>query len=287
MVCRSHIECFDDLGIDFAMMTWYGLGSFTDYADKVVFQTAMNYSKHVKFCILVQPYNETLNGYNYSQIYDYIYSAFVMQYPGMYYNYSGKPLILFYNAEHLTGIWIKHLQYDPRFTVIVYGSRYAADWLYENISPYYEGPSPRNRHVPVIPRFDETNFDNITRPKQYKIDQNLTDGLYDRTWQNAIDYVKKGYVDVITIQCWNEYAERSNIEPHKDATANVDDFYLYRKTKTYMQILRGVTVEPPMWYQDSVKLTLAIFVVVIIGVMFKQLRKGKMKLGMFTNVFYN
>lgn len=266
-VIRYHIECFEDLGIDFVMVTWDGEGFFPDYADKVIFETAMNYGTHIKFCILVQPFNETF-GYNYSYIYNYIYNTFVIPYSGIYYYYAGKPLILFFNAVSLTGGFESssvHLQYDERFTVKIFGNWIGANWLYENFSPYHWGPSPRDNHVPVIPRFDETRIPN--RPLLYKRDPNLDEGLYDATWQKALHCVKTGRAEVITIQCWNEYAERSNIEPHVDGTANVDNFYLYRKTKEYIQLLRTVQVEPSIWYDPYFRLSFQVITTLLIIIM--------------------
>jgi len=238
-VIQQHLTWFKELDLDFAFMPWDGENSFTDAAIRVVFETAKEFEfNRTKFAICVQPYNETENGYNYTRIYDYVYDTFVSAHPKIYYYHLGKPLILFFNAPYLTpnGNYSK----DPRFTVITFGISEYADWLYENFSPNFRGSSLGNRSFPVIPRFDETNFNVSERPGQYRRDANFTEGLYDELWEKAIECAKFYEIDVITIQCWNEYAERSNIEPHYDATADVDPFFLYNKTKNYICQLRGL-----------------------------------------------
>jgi len=64
-------------------------------------------------------------------------------------------------------------------------------------------------------------------------------------WKKALDAVKNNEVDVITISWWNEYAERTNIEPHYDFTAlDKNPFFLYNKTKTYSNCKTNMMLEP-------------------------------------------
>jgi hypothetical protein len=67
------------------------------------------------------------------------------------------------------------------------------------------------------------------------VDPNLTQGTYDREWENAIQLWRDGKIDTIMITSWNEYPERTAIEPHYDATAsNRDPYCLYNQTKDYI-----------------------------------------------------
>jgi len=53
--------------------------------------------------------------------------------------------------------------------------------------------------------------------------------------KSAIQLWKEGRVDTILITSWNEYVERTAIEPHHDATAtNSDSWFLYNETKYYI-----------------------------------------------------
>lgn len=64
--------------------------------------------------------------------------------------------------------------------------------------------------------------------------------------------VKQGAIDVITIASWNEYAERSNIEPHIDATAlNKDPYYLFNLTKYYIAKIKEEIFIPVMQRHEN------------------------------------
>jgi len=94
-----------------------------------------------------------------------------------------------------------------------------------------------------MPRFDETHIAN--RPPQYKFDVDYSEGIYIEWWEKALEYAKNGLVEVITISTWNEYPERTMIEPHWDSSAKEeygDPFYLYNVTKSYIQKLHALDV---------------------------------------------
>jgi hypothetical protein len=44
----------------------------------------------------------------------------------------------------------------------------------------------------------------------------------------------KEEINIVLITSWNEYHERTEIEPHYDATANVDPYYIYKLTKQFI-----------------------------------------------------
>jgi len=273
IVLRSHVYWFNDLGLDFVMVTWQGryYNPYVDQNCKLFFEVVKNYSKRVKACIIVE---KTGNETNEAEIYDYIYEEFVMKYPTVYYYYKGKPLIIFFSVDSTIFSYPDDpLQYDSRFTVIKMGVYASDEWLYQNI--YYpgkdgnasdktwQGESPRCRHIPVIPRYDDRFITSPPRNSTYYVDPELT-WLYDAEWEKAIEAVENGEVEVITISWWNEYAERTNIEPHYDYTAlDKDPFLLYNKTKHYIQVVKGlVEAEPEPWFYNPQKFVF----VVIMGV---------------------
>jgi hypothetical protein len=57
----------------------------------------------------------------------------------------------------------------------------------------------------------------------------------DSEWKNAIQNWTEGKIDTILISTWNEYPERTAIEPHYDNTSyNPDPYLLYNTTKDYI-----------------------------------------------------
>jgi hypothetical protein len=245
-VLRSHIYWFDDLGIDFVMIPWQGVNNnpYVNQNTHLFFEVLKSCSKHVRACICIEKTGAETNE---TELYNYISDEFVAQYPNNYYYHKGKPLIIFFSVDSTIFNASDPLKKDSRFTTVTMGISEQDDWLYQNINypekgfpPNYGGESPRCGHIPVIPRYDDTHITNPPRPSQYCCDPQLT-WLFDAEWKKALDAVKNNEVDVITISWWNEYAERTNIEPHYDYTAlNKDPFFLYNKTKTYIQIAKQI-----------------------------------------------
>jgi hypothetical protein len=109
-------------------------------------------------------------------------------------------------------------------------------WDYTDLN-YYVKPAriPYTNQTSATPRFDDSHF----RTPSCVVDPNLTEGVYDQEWKNAIQLAKDRKIDTVTITSWNEYVERTEIEPHHDATAyNHDPYFLYNKTKDYINQIR-------------------------------------------------
>jgi hypothetical protein len=87
--------------------------------------------------------------------------------------------------------------------------------------------------IMVCPRYDAYGWER---------DLDLTEGLYDKQWARAINLAREGKVNIVTIVSWNEYAERTFIEPTAvDSTsAYSDQYFLFNKTKEYINILKGI-----------------------------------------------
>lgn len=94
----------------------------------------------------------------------------------------------------------------------------------------------RNRQISVMPAYDDSHFrtNNQTYEVLYK------EGMYNTQWKKALDEVKAGNVDVIAIATWNEWHERTAIEPHYRNGTNASPFYAYGLTKNYIRELRSI-----------------------------------------------
>jgi hypothetical protein len=145
---KQHFTWFEELEIDFVIVSWWGFYnqteevSFINRAAHQVFQVADENTFNVKLAILVEPFNETENGYSFPQIYDYVYENFVSKYPNLYYNYTTKPLICFFNNPYLTNVYNGDIPTDGRFNDVVVGHQPFVDWVFEHITPHWTGKVP-------------------------------------------------------------------------------------------------------------------------------------------------
>ena len=231
---RWQLQHIKQAGINCIFVSWWGPSSFEDEAARKVFWLADEYS--LKAAILVEPYlGEDPSIYDaswWSQTLSYIKENFIDKYPESYLYLDAKPLVLGFNPIGLN--------YDPRPDFTQYSIRIVGndidnagyqDW---DLWPDYDSSLTgelrlrRDGYVALAPRFDDEHF----RPGGVPpYDPNLTEGWYEKQWQWVLEH--RDEVRIIAIYSWNEYHERSQIEPYNDATANVEPYYLYNITKKY------------------------------------------------------
>jgi len=243
-IIATHFKWISELGINFIILSYWGqYFQWSEYTFRLntihqIFKMARENITNVKLCLMIEPFDRRDQpSYNYTEIYNYVYTNFVEPYPTVYFKYQGKPLLTLFNDPNLTpqGIYLK----DNRFSMFIIGGDYYADWIYTDLVPV-SGSVPRNRQISVTPRFDDSRF----RVHNYTIDIDLSEGVYDKQWKRAIDLAKQNAIDVITICSWNEFPERTAIEPHWDADAyDHNPYFLYNKTKKSIETLRGEPVD--------------------------------------------
>ena len=140
---------------------------------------------------------------------------------------DGKPVVGFY--DNPDGPFSKAMvPSDDRFSLRIIGCNPDDDWEYQvPNSSLSNQPVCRDSEMGVCPRYDSNGWVE---------DVNYTEGLYDAQWSKAISEAKKGNVKIITIISWNEYAERTQIEPTFDTTSAFKEnpFYLFNKTQAYI-----------------------------------------------------
>jgi len=106
------------------------------------------------------------------------------------------------------------------------------------------------------------------------VDPNLTEGVYDQEWTNATLLWNEGKSDTIMISSWNEYVERTEIEPHYDATAiNQSTNFLYDKTKYYINQISSTTSASE--YFNTLGVTTVIITMVTTSYFILKIRKPK------------
>ena len=246
-VIKQQLFLMAAAGIDFAVISWWGYNksdpyqSFIDNATRQVLQVAKENNINLKFALMVEPYlGNSSFSYNYTEIYNYIYDNFVTSaYSSLYYNYHGQPLVCFFNdPDHVPSLTSNgEVPSDERFNTVLVGEQSYTQWTYNNL--HFNNPAsnlPHANEISVTPRYDDSR---LYRTKSCTMDPNLTMGTYAHEWENAIKLWKERKIDAIMITSWNEYPERTAIEPHKDATATSSDpYYLYNQTKDYIDRIK-------------------------------------------------
>jgi hypothetical protein len=102
---------------------------------------------------------------------------------------------------------------------------------------YAPGISP-DGEVGVIWRYD----DYYQRPTSYmRFDVNGSQGMYNYEWNYAIQY--KAEVNLVLLYSWNEYHERTALEPHEDFT--IGNFSGVGITSYYAKIFENTSGVPP------------------------------------------
>ncbi|MCW4045903.1 MAG: hypothetical protein NWE94_10370 [Candidatus Bathyarchaeota archaeon] len=240
-VIRQHIFWLSELDVDFVVVSWWGLcdsyGRFTDAAAKAVFKLAGEIGDDLKFAIMVEPYNRSGDFYDYAAICAHVYDEFVSPFPSVYYNGS-KPFLFFFNDKNLTKNGSVPLV-DDRFNIVLVGHEPYCQWIYTDLNCHAKPARiPYTAEISVTPRYDDSRV----RSPNCIVNADLSQTVYDEEWKNAIRLLTERRIDTIMITSWNEYPERTAIEPHYDATAHVSDpFFLYNQTKDYIKQARSLT----------------------------------------------
>ncbi|MEM4913926.1 MAG: hypothetical protein QW579_06965 [Desulfurococcaceae archaeon] len=238
-VIRWQLKLIRDAGIDFIAISWWGPGSFEDEAAKIVVKHLRKYG--LKFAILVEPYlGNDPAPYNRSFWEDtirYIRVNYIEPYGDLYFHLHGKPLILAFNP---IGLSYRPHEDFPEFTIRIVGNdidnaKYQ-DWDYwpDYLSPSLDNVELRVRRdnmVSVVPRFCDTHF----RAQGICIDPDLTEGFYRKQWDWILRNADK--VSIVMITSWNEYHERTQIEP-SFSNQTADPWLLYNTTKEYIALLK-------------------------------------------------
>jgi hypothetical protein len=93
-------------------------------------------------------------------------------------------------------------------------------------------------YVSVTSRFDDSLlYRSGCRPGALVLDQNLTLHLYQEQWEYVLEH--RSQVSLVVVYSWNEYFERSFIEPAYSYTdPGLSPYYLLNLTANYTHQLR-------------------------------------------------
>jgi Gpi18-like mannosyltransferase len=219
------LKLIKDCGIDVLIISWTSKNSFEDNATKIVFKILKEHNIKLKVAIMVEPIDDyDINMTKLNNLKNYILESYVYAYNEQYFYWNDKPLIGFFVPLNPPD--------DDLFSFRVIGEQPYSDWPYWNVPPKIS----KEGVVAILPRYDDSR---LPRDIKIIIDPFYMEKVYDEQWNFILE--NKDKISLVLITSWNEYHERTMIEPHYDATAKIDNYhpyYLYEKTKTYIQQLK-------------------------------------------------
>lgn len=234
-VIKQHLDWFEELNVGFLIISWWGPDSYEDNTTKTIFSKVKQNNYPLEIAIMVEAYNWS-GIYNFRAIYEYINDTYVTPYGSIYMKLDGLPLVCFFNDNinmTRTEANITAIRSVTGFSARIVGHSDYVDWWAWPIAGYSEAPKPklsRDGYIGILPRYDDTRIPNRTNTMY---DSNYTEGLYDSQWKEVIRLENESTVNFVAIYSWNEYHERSQIEP----LINLDGKYsLSPFSKTYYYI---------------------------------------------------
>ena len=277
-------------GINFIIVSWWGMPPYdggqkasVNAAVETLYKVANASFPNIKIVIMVEGFNES-GTYNFNSIKAYIYSNFYNAYPNerFFLNNSTRPLLCWWNAPNMTGLnqtpnWtnINAIHNDTMFEDKILGqSLNYVDWyawrpcsVDSNETPVFN----KNDGVVVIePRYDGSH---IGQGANAAFDLAYSQGLYDAQWNYVLSH--RNSIKCVLIYSWNEYHERSQIEPC-DQSFNVNPYYCYDKTIANINQLEtpsSSSSSPSAWLLVASGLVGAAIAVGIVTLYFLKARK--------------
>ena len=270
-VIDQHLNWFRDTGIDFGIISWWGPDSYENICTRVLFDETSSYAPWFRWVISIEDcYKVNSQSLSYlATLRDYVYSNYVSVYHAIWLNEpsSGKPYLFWMNAHDLENETVcNEAKSDLRFVTRVLGQADYSDW--KTWTPYTYGnatsafPPSLEGFMCVMPKYDETRLDpNGTMeqglPRNRCADPflNGSDGqnvdplngelLYDEQWQEVLSNASAGKVKYVAIATWNDFTERTQIEPCYDNTSAYKDYpsFLLDKTRYYTGQLRLISLQ--------------------------------------------
>ena len=252
-VIQWQVKEAQSAGISFFIVSWWGPSTDNTTGNGQINFAAQNFFKvlssmHTNFkaAIMIDGYNSSLDYNGYLSLYNYVYSNFVQPYNSNYFYFDGKPLITIFNTPNQES---EHPPSSNMFTIETLGNTpNPVDWLLwgvGNISHPSSGVTvidkPENftpaigsgGYVSVTPRFDDSLlYHSGCRSGALLLDQNYTLGLYQSQWNYVLSH--RNNVSIVVIYSWNEYLERSFIEPAISYTTPTQSpYYLLDLTSNF------------------------------------------------------
>jgi hypothetical protein len=256
-VIKQQFSYMHDCGINFVLISWWN-DTTSDNATWWVFNTMSGLAGtfNMKLALSIEPINES-GTYDFGEICDYVYGRYVEPFSSIYMNLENKPLLTWYQGGNMTGSQENRfaLKSDNRFTHRITGDNVYCDWYWwypSNEYPREMSPKLSSSdfgQTTVEPRYDDSRLGvdpSNGLARNTTADSDLSGGLYQNQWDIVNEWIDAGQCHVVLIGTWNDYTERTQIEPCFDSTSVFSSpFHLLDITK---QNILGVTPPNlPVW----------------------------------------
>lgn len=299
-VIRQHLEWFKYAGIDFGIISWWGPDCnktvFDDGWVKTLFDETESYAPWFRWVISIEGGEPA----GWQRLRDWVYYNYTTKYSNIWLNdTASKQPFLFWMNGHIPddNTTRQLILADPNCSVRILGQSYYVNWT--TWTPYTGcnattalPPSSPDGFMSVMPRYDETRLDpnnetgnNVNRticcdPRldgSTRGNEILMDGvpLYDKQWSEVLSNASAGNVKLVAIATWNDFTERTQIEPCHDYTSayGLNPLFLLDKTKFYINQLKATQVGHE--FQPLVILPSFIVVTAIVIVIYKTKQVGR------------
>jgi hypothetical protein len=253
-------------GISVIIVSWWGVGNdsgggLSARLDSAIDNATLNVFRYIestknlwnfKVALMVEPFNYANSTYSYPidwpNLLSYVENTFYRPFNDIVFYWQGKPLLLSFNAQVIPVIPASSI-----FTTRVEGNNYAmANWVFwegwnyndsgtAEINNYERAPNiSSDGEVGVIWRYDDYYLSTFGgdaggRTGFMRFDYTGTQGMYGAEWNYIIQH--KSEINFVLIYSWNEYHERSGIEPHWDFSVGAN-ISLVGTTGYYVSQLR-------------------------------------------------
>ena len=256
-VISQQLADMESAGINVILISWWGWGdsNFDGIyengeseamvrASKVLLDYIEENSLPFRVSFLVEPFMPNLEAINLEQqqeILNELWETFYSIYPGLMFQWEGKPLVVTWNPVSLKA------PQDVRFTVKTWGSYFGEgdwkdhqDWNWFPQLDQLESSISDDGVYVIFPRFDEYWLHLMGREFSYpyrRIDPTLTEGAYETTWQVAVE--NRDRIKLLILYTWNEHKEHAAIEPDKGVSHLSYGRSLVEKTSKYFHLYRA------------------------------------------------
>jgi hypothetical protein len=233
-IIKQHLNWFKLLGIDFLIVSWWGMPPYdygqeahVDNAVKELYSIDNSTSSDIKIVLMVEGFNETADNYDFGYIRNYIKTNYTDVYPNLCLRIGTLPLLCWYNAANMTGTVDKPRpdriaqihDNSSSFADRILGHNSYVDWYAWTPSTVNDSTIPvlKNGFTVIEPRYDYSHINN----SYLAYDPTYSEDLYGSQWNQVKSWIHTQSVEYVAIYSWNEYHERSMIEPHNTTDDNI------------------------------------------------------------------
>jgi hypothetical protein len=255
-VIKQHLDWFRDAGIDFGIISWWGPNSFEDNHTNILFTVTSSHAPWFRWVISIEGGTQK----DWHEWKDWVYENYTKKYRQIWLNdpEENKPFLFWMNSDITNDNDTRQsIEKDNDFSIRILGQADYSDW--KTWTPYSYGgstsafPPSLNEFMCVMPRYDERGLapdrnrcaDKCLNGSDWENVDPLNEPLYDYQWKEVLSNASAGKIKYVSIATWNDFTERTQIEPCYDNTSAYGDYstFLLDKTRYYTSQLRHISLQ--------------------------------------------